>query len=67
MHGLHYVGDQLGLLARAASWLVPDGLLIGALRPALGARRGRLTGRAGGGAERRPSARRRHGHYAPGV
>ncbi|WP_256225287.1 trans-aconitate 2-methyltransferase [Streptomyces sp. PAN_FS17] len=27
VHGLHYVGDQLGLLTRAASWLAPDGLL----------------------------------------
>ncbi|MEV7520259.1 class I SAM-dependent methyltransferase [Streptomyces sp. NPDC091371] len=33
VHGLHYVGDQLGLLARAASWLAPDGLLIGHLDP----------------------------------
>jgi len=28
VHGLHYVGDKLGLLARAASWLVADGLLV---------------------------------------
>lgn len=28
VHGLHYVGDKLGLLARAASWLKPDGLLV---------------------------------------
>ncbi|WP_165066181.1 class I SAM-dependent methyltransferase [Paludisphaera rhizosphaerae] len=26
IHGLHYVGDKLGLIARAVSWLVPDGL-----------------------------------------
>jgi len=26
VHGLHYVGDKLGLIARAASWLRPDGL-----------------------------------------
>ena len=28
VHGLHYVGDKLGLVARAASWLVEDGLLV---------------------------------------
>ncbi len=26
VHGLHYVGDKLGLIARAASWLGDDGL-----------------------------------------
>ncbi|MBV2155009.1 trans-aconitate 2-methyltransferase [Kitasatospora sp. SUK 42] len=25
VHGLHYLGDQLGVIARAASWLAPDG------------------------------------------
>ncbi|MBA9001695.1 class I SAM-dependent methyltransferase [Thermomonospora cellulosilytica] len=25
VHGLHYVGDKLGVLARAASWLTEDG------------------------------------------
>ncbi|HKT02047.1 MAG TPA: class I SAM-dependent methyltransferase [Rugosimonospora sp.] len=28
VHGLHYVGDKLTLLARAASWLTDDGLFI---------------------------------------
>jgi len=28
VHGLHYVGDKLGLIARAASWLVEDGLFV---------------------------------------
>lgn len=28
VHGLHYVGDKLGVLARAASWLSADGLLV---------------------------------------
>jgi SAM-dependent methyltransferase len=28
VHGLHYVGDKLGLLARAASWLADDGLFL---------------------------------------
>ncbi|GAB3878462.1 class I SAM-dependent methyltransferase [Microbispora bryophytorum] len=26
VHGLHYVGDKLGVIARAASWLTDDGL-----------------------------------------
>ncbi|MEV6399423.1 class I SAM-dependent methyltransferase [Streptomyces sp. NPDC051907] len=33
VHGLHYVGDRLGLLARAASWLAPEGLLVAHLDP----------------------------------
>ncbi|MFI9811953.1 class I SAM-dependent methyltransferase [Saccharothrix variisporea] len=28
VHGLHYVGDKLDVLARAASWLAADGLLV---------------------------------------
>ena len=28
VHGLHYVGDKLGLIARAASWLAEDGLFV---------------------------------------
>jgi ubiquinone/menaquinone biosynthesis C-methylase UbiE len=28
VHGLHYVGDKLGLLARVASWLTADGLFV---------------------------------------
>jgi SAM-dependent methyltransferase len=28
VHGLHYVGDKLGMLARALTWLAPDGFLI---------------------------------------
>lgn len=28
VHGLHYIGDKLGLLERAATWLAPDGLLM---------------------------------------
>lgn len=31
VHGLHYVGDKLGLIARAASWLADDGLFVGSL------------------------------------
>ena len=28
VHGLHYIGDKLAALARATSWLTPDGLLV---------------------------------------
>jgi SAM-dependent methyltransferase len=28
VHGLHYIGDKLGLVARAAAWLVEDGLFV---------------------------------------
>lgn len=28
VHGLHYVGDKLGLIARSLSWLTEDGLLL---------------------------------------
>jgi trans-aconitate methyltransferase len=28
VHGLHYIGDKLGLVVRAASWLAPDGLFL---------------------------------------
>lgn len=31
VHGLHYVGDKLGLVARAASWLAEDGLFEASL------------------------------------
>ncbi|PWG09620.1 SAM-dependent methyltransferase [Streptomyces sp. V2] len=34
VHGLHYVGDQLGLLVRAASWLTPGGLFAAHFDPA---------------------------------
>jgi SAM-dependent methyltransferase len=34
VHGLHYVGDRLGVLTRAATWLRPGGLLIAHLDPA---------------------------------
>lgn len=28
VHGLHYVGDKLGVLTRAASWLTGDGVFV---------------------------------------
>ena len=31
VHGLHYVGDKLGLIARACSWLAEDGLFVASL------------------------------------
>ncbi len=31
VHGLHYVGDKLGLLVRIAKWLPDDGLFVGNL------------------------------------
>lgn len=34
VHGLHYIGDKLGLLARAARWLTPTGRLVADLNPA---------------------------------
>ncbi|MFJ5218490.1 class I SAM-dependent methyltransferase [Streptomyces sp. NPDC088354] len=33
VHGLHYVGDRLGLLSRAASWLGSQGVLVAHLDP----------------------------------
>jgi SAM-dependent methyltransferase len=45
VHGLHYVGDKLGALARAASWLAPDGLLLAHLDTA----NVRIAGAAGDG------------------
>ncbi|MEH0418910.1 class I SAM-dependent methyltransferase [Streptomyces sp. B21-083] len=34
VHGLHYIGDRLALLERAASWLTDTGLLVAHLDPA---------------------------------
>jgi SAM-dependent methyltransferase len=31
VHGLHYVGDKLGVLSRAVTWLADDGLFVGNL------------------------------------
>lgn len=31
VHGLHYIGDKLALIARAASWLTEDGLFVASL------------------------------------
>jgi SAM-dependent methyltransferase len=33
VHGLHYVGDKLGLLARIASWLTPTGRFVADFDP----------------------------------
>jgi SAM-dependent methyltransferase len=50
VHGLHYVGDKLDLIARAVGWLQDDGILLAHLDPAnLRQRLGPLeTDRAGG-------------------
>ncbi|MGC0421463.1 class I SAM-dependent methyltransferase [Embleya sp. AB8] len=34
VHGLHYVGDRLGLLTRIASWLTPTGVFVADFDPA---------------------------------
>ncbi|WP_405821502.1 class I SAM-dependent methyltransferase [Streptomyces sp. NBC_01390] len=34
VHGLHYIGDRLALLERAATWLTSTGLLVAHLDPA---------------------------------
>lgn len=34
VHGLHYVGDKLAVLARAAGWLTPTGRFVADLDPA---------------------------------
>ncbi|MEU9128473.1 class I SAM-dependent methyltransferase [Kitasatospora sp. NPDC048540] len=47
VHGLHYLGDKLGLLARAAGWLNPDGLFAAQFDPA-------SVRRADGGSAARP-------------
>jgi SAM-dependent methyltransferase len=31
VHGLHYIGDKLSLIARAATWLTDDGLFVASL------------------------------------
>ncbi|MBN1911317.1 MAG: methyltransferase domain-containing protein [Pirellulales bacterium] len=31
VHGLHYMGDKLGLIERAADWLSPEGLFLASL------------------------------------
>jgi len=31
VHGLHYIGDKLGLIGRAASWLADEGLFVASL------------------------------------
>jgi SAM-dependent methyltransferase len=47
VHGLHYVGDKLGLLARACSWLADDGLFVASLDPGnLKLPDGRVAGRS---------------------
>ena len=65
VHGLHYIGDKLGLLARALSWLAPDGLFVAdfdadSIRHADGrsAKREAAAALASAGAEYDPRRRR---------
>jgi hypothetical protein len=54
VHGLHYVGDKLATVTRAASWLTDDGLLVADLDLAsIRLPDGRPAGRALSGALRR--------------
>lgn len=54
VHGLHYVGDKLATLTRAASWLTDDGLLVADLDlTSIRLPDGRPAGRALSGALRR--------------
>ncbi|WP_246273947.1 class I SAM-dependent methyltransferase [Phytohabitans houttuyneae] len=64
VHGLHYIGDKLAVLTRAASWLTDDGLLVADLDlTSIRLPDGRPAGRALAGALRqagfRYDARRR--------
>jgi SAM-dependent methyltransferase len=71
VHGLHYVGDKLGVLAATASWLTPDGELTAnfdatSVRSADGAPLGRRLTKAlretGFDYNGRTRRIRRHGH-----
>jgi hypothetical protein len=31
VHGLHYIGDKLGLVTRVITWLTDDGMFVGTL------------------------------------
>ncbi|NUT91322.1 MAG: methyltransferase domain-containing protein [Saccharothrix sp.] len=53
VHGLHYIGDKLAVLAAAASWLTDDGLLVANLDlAAVVSEQGRPQGRPLSGALR---------------
>ena len=62
VHGLHYVGDKLGLLYSATEWLRNDGLLIAHLD----FRNVRIHGRASSGAQIGKDLRRSGFRYIPG-
>jgi SAM-dependent methyltransferase len=69
VHGLHYVGDKLAVLTRAASWLSADGLFVAnfdaaSVRLANGSSGGSASASAGAGARRVAAALRAAGfHY----
>jgi hypothetical protein len=58
VHGLHYVGDKLVVVTRAASWLTDDGVLVADLDlTSIRLPDGRPAGRALAGALRRAGFR----------
>ena len=62
VHGLHYIGDKLGLLQRASGWLKDDGLLVAHLDY----RNLRIKGRTSSGAQIGKDLRRAGFRYASG-
>jgi ubiquinone/menaquinone biosynthesis C-methylase UbiE len=74
VHGLHYVGDKLAVLTKAASWLTPDGLLVAnfdveSARQAdgtpMGPRLRKALRQEGFQYDGRSKRIRRHGHATP--
>jgi SAM-dependent methyltransferase len=62
VHGLHYIGDKLGLLQRASGWLNGNGLFAAHLDY----RNLRIKGRTSSGAQIGKDLRRAGFRYAPG-
>ena len=62
VHGLHYIGDKLGLLQRASGWLKDDGLLVAHLDY----RNLQIKGRTSSGAQIGKDLRRAGFRYASG-
>jgi len=62
IHGLHYIGDKLGLVQRAAAWLKDDGQLM----LHLDYRNLRISGRASSAAQIGKDLRRAGFRYVPG-
>lgn len=62
VHGLHYIGDKLGLVQRASGWLRDGGVLMGHLDY----RNLRIKGRTSSGAQIGKDLRRAGFRYVPG-